>query len=715
MPHFLQTAFLAGLAAIAIPILIHLFFRLKTKRVDLGTIRFLRTVLEENARRRKVMRWFLLALRMSFVTLLVGLFARPYFSRAATGTDQELMVILIDQSATMQLKGERGRLIEQAVAEARKLIQSAGPKSRFEVAYFDHLVRPLTGNDGRSSGTKENLAEQLSIPASSYGATNYGAAIAWARDILVKAAPGQKQLHLFTDLQRSGLDWTEVEAFPVEVKSHLHDLGNPVVNNVAVTEVRTPRLWVRPGEAPSVKTSVQYGGSIQLSEIPIVMEIGRVDERSKNLGAATDQAAARKVDFSKLAGRVTRRERVKLEPGATISLDFELPALEEGLWQGRVLVEYDDDLAFDNQRFFAISATPAYQVLIVNGGENSSSISSETYFVETALRLANPGESFLESPFNPTVVSAESVSSVSNLERFDAVVLANVADVTSALAGQLKSFVAAGGGLLVFTGDKMTDKSTQALTDAGLSVGSMGSPRVTVDLPWRLTKWNASHPVLQPLSDPQHGDLRRLIFAAYTPVAPLPQSNVLVEFNTGDPAVIERRTGEGTLIWVTVSCGSDWSDWSRSRLFLPLLHQLLGYEVGLTEGGRVRTRLVDADVTSEAPASLAEGSGTRSSARMMSEGRVSPTDLTGPGLLQFKDHVDVINTSPRESDVERCSRQEFEDRFAMRFQDEERSSAAIDSLMPEQDLQRDEIWHWVACGLLLVLLLEAFVGNRTTA
>ena len=47
MPSFLQSTFLAGLAALAIPLLIHLFFQLRTKRVELGTIRFLQMVLEE--------------------------------------------------------------------------------------------------------------------------------------------------------------------------------------------------------------------------------------------------------------------------------------------------------------------------------------------------------------------------------------------------------------------------------------------------------------------------------------------------------------------------------------------------------------------------------------------------------------------------------------------------------------------------------------------
>ena len=713
MPNFLQTSFLAGLAALAVPVLIHLFFRLKTKRVELGTIRFLRVVLEENARRRKVMRWLLLALRMAFVALLVGLFARPFLTAAATGGDQELLVILIDQSATMQLKGERGRLIDQAVAEARKLIESSSPKTRFEVAYFDHSVRPVTNPKNQEPNSKNSISgaallAKLQAPTAAFGATNYGAVFDWARDICVKAPPGRKQLHLFTDLQQSGLDWTEVEPLPAEVRSHLHDLGNSVVNNLAVTEVRTPRLWVRPGETPTIRASVLHGGAFALNEVPIVLEVGKVDQangRRQPPGesqAAPDQGAdaprsPTRSDFSQLAERITKRERVKLEPGATVTLDFELPALSEGLWQGRVTVEYDDDLAFDNQRYFAISATPAYRVLVLNGGASGSPITSETYFLEAALRLAAEEESFVDSPFAPTVMPFENGSALPNLSKFDAVVLANVGEMNKPDAAQLAAFVRSGGGLLVFTGDNVSTKSCATLSDAGLSVGAIGEPKVTVDLPWRLAKWDESHPVFQPLSDPQHGDLRRLIFAAYTHVTPSSDASVLAEFGTGDPAVIERRVGDGTVLWVTVSCGRDWSDWSRGRLFLPIVHQLLGYEVGLTQGGRVRTRLVDAE----------RGEG--------SEVRGQRSEETFPGVAQFERYAEVINTSPRESDTERCAREVFEDRFAVKFVNEESASATQIAELGNVEFQQNEIWHWAACALLGVLLLEGFVGNRTTA
>ena len=717
MPNFLQTSFLAGLAALAVPVLIHLFFRLKTKRVELGTIRFLRLVLEENARRRKVMQWLLLALRMAFVALLVALFARPFLTAAATGSDKELLVILIDQSATMQLKGENGRLIDQAVSEAKKLIESAGEKTRFEVAFFDHNVHPLTDSKAGDGAKSDAVLAKLQAPAATFGATNFGAVFAWARDICVKAPAGVKQLHLFTDLQRSGLDWTEVESLPAEVRSHLHDLGRPVVNNVAVTEVRTPRLWVRPGETPTIRASVLHGGAFALEEVAIVLEVGRVDSvafRSAQVRSFAERKTTMRTEFAKLAERITKRERVKLEPGATVALDFELPALGEGLWQGRVSVDYDDDLPFDNQRFFAISATPAYRVLIIGGESNGAAITSETYFLNAALRLAEAGDSYSESPFAPTLVTYAADTSLPKFSEFDAVVLANVADVSKPDAEQLASFVRSGGGLLVFTGDRVTAKSSSTLTEAGLTVGEIGDTKVTSDLPWRLNQWDEAHPIFEPLSDPQHGDLRRLIFAAYTKLTPSADATVLAQFSTGDAAVRDRRVGEGTTLWVTTSCGRDWSDWCRSRLFLPTVHQLLGYEVGLTTGGRVRTRLVDAERGQKSEVRSQE-SEVRSQSSILLTAAALTSDPLLPGVDQFERFAEIINTSPRESDTDRCSRQEFEDRFAVKFVEEEGAMGSQSAVLGNVELQQDELWHWVGCVLLGVMLLEGFVGNRTTA
>lgn len=691
MPSFLQAAFLTGLAALAVPILIHLFFRLKTKRVELGTLRFLRIVLEENARRRKVMRWFLLALRMALVALLAMLFARPYFTSAATGHEKELLVVLIDRSATMQLKGERGRLIDQAVADAQALIDRAGRGARVEVAFFDHQVHPLR-NIESEPGTEAELP-RLVAPKEVWGATNYGAAFGWARDILIKSTAVPRQLHLFTDLQQSGLNWTEVEPLPAGTEAHLHDLGRAVVNNLAVTEVRVPRTWIRPDESTRLQVGLLHGGSFAQQEVSVVVEIGRAPTNGA-AGLPTGTGA----DFSKLVGRINLRERVKLDPGATVLLDFDLPELEAGLWRGRVFIEHEDDLPFDNERYFAISAAPPYPVLIASGQQAGNPLLSETYFLESVLRLAPPGETFAASPYAADAVSLDGGARLPVLDDYEAVILANVAALSHDELSRLSSFVKAGGGLLVFTGELVTPATGDAFRAAGLDAGTIGEPRSARDLPWRLSRWDERHPIFEPMSDPQHGDLRRWKFTTCTPIEPAADAQVLAEFSSGLPAILERQVGEGRVLWVATSCGRRWGDWNLSRMYLPVIHQLLGYEVGLAQGGRVRSRVIDAGEPER-------GASAAASAVILQD---------PPGIQQFPRFAEVTNVSPRESETERCSQKDFEERFDVKFLDETGTIAA-EAGPAGVEFQRDELWPWVACGLLCVLLLEGFVGNRTTA
>src|SRR5437868_2682496 len=134
---FVQPQFAWALGGLAIPIVIHLMFRRRSRKVDLGTLRFLRLVLTENARRRKLKRWLLLALRMACIGLLAGLFARPYLMARDAAGKQRLVAILIDRSASMELKERGKRLIDLAVEQALGVIGKYGEKTQVEVAFFD--------------------------------------------------------------------------------------------------------------------------------------------------------------------------------------------------------------------------------------------------------------------------------------------------------------------------------------------------------------------------------------------------------------------------------------------------------------------------------------------------------------------------------------------------------------------------------------------------
>ncbi|HEV3025624.1 MAG TPA: BatA domain-containing protein [Pirellulales bacterium] len=667
---FIQIGFLSALAAMAIPVLIHLVFRQKTRRVDLGTLRFLRVVLEHNARRKRVMRWLLLALRLACVALLAVLFARPYWLGYRSAGTKQTVAVLIDRSATMELEQDGARLIDRAVSAARELLVGAAENTRFEIAFFDHAVRPLVdgargeGGEGRDVSAAQ-LASLLVAPPACRGGTDYGAAMEWARDVLAKAPPGPRHLHVFTDLQRSGLAWSEVDSLQDDVATHLHDLGRSAISNVAVTEARPERIWLRPNEQTAVHVTVHNGGPFSTEELSVVLRL---------------TAGERKLEL---------RERVKIEPGAEESLRFDLPPLAEGMWQGKVLVETDDDLPSDNERYLAILASKPYQVLLVDGRSATSPWLAATYFLETSLRLAPPGELDAASSFEPHAVAADELPA--SFERFDVVVLADVGPLDARDAHRLAKFVEGGGGLLVFGGENVVPRLTANLEAASLTAGKVAGVDAATDLPLRLQSWDVKHPIFAAFSDPQLGDLRRLTFSACTEVVPADDAVVLAAFRDGKPALVERRRGKGTIVWFTSSCDREWSDWPRSRLYLPLVYQLLGYQTGLTAGGRVRQAVL--------------------------EGKVELPPDAQPGIVAAEGHTLVVNTSPREAETERCTDEEFANRFGLKPADEEvpRTAPVLAQASLGTEMIDSEVWHWVAVLVMAALLIEGLVANRTTA
>ena len=108
-------------------------FRQRARPVDLGTLQFLKIVLRDNARRRRLKRWLLLALRMACLALIAFLFARPYMLATEPAAGDRLVVVLLDRSASMGLEGG-SRPIDQALAEARAILGRVGQGTQLEVA-----------------------------------------------------------------------------------------------------------------------------------------------------------------------------------------------------------------------------------------------------------------------------------------------------------------------------------------------------------------------------------------------------------------------------------------------------------------------------------------------------------------------------------------------------------------------------------------------------
>jgi len=654
--NFVQFGMLGGLAALAIPVIIHLMFRQRSRPVDLGTLQFLKVVLRANARRRRLRRYLLLALRMACVALFAFLFARPYLLANDPRGGSRLVVVLVDRSASMGLKGGTTP-IDRAVAEAGALVRRSGPGTQLEVAAFDQAVRPL--------------ARAADLPGlslkSSAGGTDYGAAMAWARDLCVRSPKPTRELHIFTDLQRSGLDRGESASLPADVDVKLTDLGRAFPRNIAVAGLVLPRGAVRPREAIALAARIRNLTPLPVTKVPVRLHL---------------EAGGTPIDVEQV---------VDLDGGATKTVSFKTPALAEGLWRGHVEADAGDDLLFDDRRFLALSVAPPTRVLLVDGDPGRSPIETETYYLQAALRLAPPGENYTKAPFDPRTIELSAASGLPDLARTDVVVLANVGNLEAADARALAGFVDRGGGLLVFTGDRIKADGLRALRAAGLGVGTVGGPATAKERPYRIDAWEAGHAIFRPFEDPEHGDLRRPAFTAITRIEADPKSRVLASFRGGEPALLEAPRGRGKVVWFASAADRGWGDWPRGRMYLPMVHQMIAYAAGLAEGGRVRQAIAGGD--------------------------------HAPGITDVDGVCRVTNPDPAESETDRCTPREFADRFGFRLPDQKPPAADRAGIAgtragagrPDERLRGDELWPWLALALVGALLVENFLANRTAA
>ena len=140
--NFLAPAFLAGLAAIAVPVIIHLINRERRVVVEFPSLMFLQRIPYRSVRRQKIRHLLLLILRCLALALLVAAFARPFFQRrhaAIATTGAREVVILLDRSCEHGLRrpvdqgarrGEEGRRADLGAGDRATLVLFAERRVR---------------------------------------------------------------------------------------------------------------------------------------------------------------------------------------------------------------------------------------------------------------------------------------------------------------------------------------------------------------------------------------------------------------------------------------------------------------------------------------------------------------------------------------------------------------------------------------------------------
>ena len=694
---FLVPAFLVGLAALAVPIIVHLTRKQRAKVVRFPSLMFLERVPYRAESRRRIHHWLLLSLRAIALALLVLAFARPFLD------DEELTglgssgpterVVLLDRSYSMEI-GDRW---EQALSAAREAVRDLGPLDRVSLVAFDQGAVTLA----RSTNDPARFRSALDTLGITDRGTRFGPALKLAQTILEESDLPARELVLVSDLQRAG--WT----------------GEEGVNLPPGTDVRTVPI----GEPPPGNTAV---AGVTLSR-DLFQGVERITPTARLTRVGGDEpldvTAVLEVD-----GRELQSRSVRLPAAGATLVPFQPFTLADRHTRGTIRID-PDLLARDNTIHFVASPGRSTRVLVLDppraGGDPS-------LYLTRALRISG-GEGFQVS------VSAGPTPAEAQLDAFHVVILNGRPFPAGSEGTRLRRFIEDGGGLLLIAGES----GRWAADDVDLFPGTLGAVEDREEgRGGRLGHLDYDHPIFGVFRGPRRGDFSAArIFRARAWQIPASDSAILIaRFDDGSPALAERRVGDGrVLVWAS-TLDALWTDLALQPVFLPFVHELLRYASGRVDVMDAFTAGQVLDVT-DARAMETAGLGEVSEALASDEERVVlapsgksdplPTgegphflelaeqgfyEMRPPGETSRRPVAVAVNVDLAEAELDRLDPAEVEAAIL--------SGDATDGLLPPdeaartQELQREDqerrqsLWRWLLGAAFVILAVETALSNR---
>src|SRR5215472_9443827 len=122
--------FLAGAAAVTLPIYLHLLRRRRADPRPFSSLMFFEQRTQSSIKHRRLRYLLLLGLRVALLLLLALAFADPFIKRPAASTSgDKLLLLVIDNSFSMRAASR----LSDARREATSVLSSRRPRDRAEI------------------------------------------------------------------------------------------------------------------------------------------------------------------------------------------------------------------------------------------------------------------------------------------------------------------------------------------------------------------------------------------------------------------------------------------------------------------------------------------------------------------------------------------------------------------------------------------------------
>ncbi len=467
---FLNPLVLLGLAAASIPILLHLFNLRKLQTVEFSTLAFLKELQKTKIRKLKMTQLLLLLLRVLIVVFAVLAFARPAVKTSFPGLGaraKSSVVIIIDNSFSMEVADERGVRLKQAKDAALNIIKTLGEGDEVALVQMADLSDKRFFEFTRDFGL---LREEIQKIPTSYTTAKLESALRLTSSIVSNSKNLNREVFIITDAQKNILHDEQTDSlklFNVSTALYLIPIGvgsKAGERNLSVDSLHLITRIFEPSKPVEVEARIRNSGAeaAQGVIVSLMMNSERVAQRTVDIPAGE----TRTIPIAAAAP-----ERSAIQGNA-----------KNGLVKASVEVE-GDVLDADNRRYFAFVLPEKPRIGIVG-------ISQETNF----LALALAPDAAIGGKSNVLQLPPEALSAA-NLNEFDALYLVNLPRFSISDIARLQNFLQNGGGVFIFAGDKSDIASYNSTILSAFQLGQAVNKEYRAEQPAEFSFVDKSHPL----------------------------------------------------------------------------------------------------------------------------------------------------------------------------------------------------------------------------
>jgi Aerotolerance regulator N-terminal/von Willebrand factor type A domain len=670
---FLAPWFLGGLAALGVPVFVHLLRRHVTTPRAVSSLMFFERGIQSSTRHRRLRYLLLFALRSALVFLVVLAFADPFVRRPTADANGHLRLIVLDRSFSMRA-GTRFAAAKQQALESLAA-KPHGDKAQIVAlgGQVEMLTQPI------ADGAQLRAALDGIQPGDGHG--NFGE-LGHAIRTLAETERGPIDLHLFSDMQRSAMPTNFADmVLPGNVTLILH----PVAQGASAAN------W-----------------TVESVDAPAELSDPKDPKRSRLRAviAGFGTTAASKIVSLSINGKTVASKKVDVPAGGRAPVEFAPLDVGYGFNRCELHVGGGDAFPADDGYVFAVRRSDPARVLFVHAAGETRSAS---YF-GAALESATRGAFLLQS------MAAEQTTDL-DPSRFAFVVLSDTTTLPSIFERSLAQYVAKGGGVLIALGTGVArrgpipvwgapvqDTRDFARTGSAASVGRI----------------DFSHPALEEEQPGRESGGWADVKVFYANVVDAGQARVAARLNDGTPLLLDRQVGEGHVLLFTSGFDNLTSDLPLHPVFVAFVDRAARYLSGTERLGAAR--LVDSFVQLR---SAAEPSGAISSVEVIDpEGRrpltlneartVQTFRLTNAGFYQIRfangrDAVISVNPDRRESNLEPMPT-DMQQLWSKNSSGG--STQSVGNASVETKYRSVSLWWYVMLLALVTALAESAVASR---